>query len=396
MPARDHKGRTVWVTRSRPKIDRIACPWLIRRFVDPQAVFLFVDPAEVQAVADRFQAVPFDVENVFSAPCSPPPGLTRTLVFLQDNERDFMRGVGAGLEQAARDRKLDFRVALAANDDAQMRRQAETENAKKSGAFVVAPINPRSMTPVTQRLLWSGAYVGGLCRRPPHDPQRAAISDWQGARRSCCRLHQEHTGWPSKGCTSDTRQQPVPGASLCWHTRHVGGVAGCDNRSGCLAAHRGPAGGFTIMQTILLAQPTVDVVLGADTVVLGALDALRAAQKDRTDQFLGGIDGEPEAVAEIKAHGPYKASVSLASPIFGYALGQFAADWLEGKSVPQAMDILPKALDAGNIAQYEANSADPGGVYSDPVRRGSYLRMYGNICYDSRETYLNFPWSSER
>ena len=41
------KGRTVWVTRARPKIDRIACPWLIRRFVDPNAVFLFVAPAEV-------------------------------------------------------------------------------------------------------------------------------------------------------------------------------------------------------------------------------------------------------------------------------------------------------------------------------------------------------------
>ena len=35
LPARDEKGRTVWVTRARPKIDRIACPWLIRRFVDP-------------------------------------------------------------------------------------------------------------------------------------------------------------------------------------------------------------------------------------------------------------------------------------------------------------------------------------------------------------------------
>ena len=37
MPPRDAKGRTVWVTRSRPKIDRIACPWLIRRFIDPSA-----------------------------------------------------------------------------------------------------------------------------------------------------------------------------------------------------------------------------------------------------------------------------------------------------------------------------------------------------------------------
>ncbi|WP_143198026.1 sulfurtransferase/chromate resistance protein [Bradyrhizobium sp. AS23.2] len=65
IPKRDGRRRTVWVTRSRPKIDRIACPWLIRRFVDPAAVFLFVTPAEVEAVAERLGATPFDVENVF-------------------------------------------------------------------------------------------------------------------------------------------------------------------------------------------------------------------------------------------------------------------------------------------------------------------------------------------
>src|SRR5215813_13325147 len=65
IPKRDGRGRTVWVTRSRPKIDRIACPWLIRRFVDPSAAFLFVASSEVAAVAERFGATPFDVENVF-------------------------------------------------------------------------------------------------------------------------------------------------------------------------------------------------------------------------------------------------------------------------------------------------------------------------------------------
>jgi rhodanese-related sulfurtransferase len=65
LPPRDAQGRTVWVTRARPKIDRIACPWLIRRFIDPNAVFLFVAPSEVIAVGERFNAVPFDVENVF-------------------------------------------------------------------------------------------------------------------------------------------------------------------------------------------------------------------------------------------------------------------------------------------------------------------------------------------
>jgi rhodanese-related sulfurtransferase len=65
LPVRDARGRTVWVTRARPKIDRIACPWLIRRFVDPDAVFLFVAPSEVVGVGERFNAVPFDIENVF-------------------------------------------------------------------------------------------------------------------------------------------------------------------------------------------------------------------------------------------------------------------------------------------------------------------------------------------
>lgn len=63
LPARDALGRTVWVTRARPKVDRIACPWMIRRFVDPDAVFLFVPPAEVESVARRYGATPFDVEG---------------------------------------------------------------------------------------------------------------------------------------------------------------------------------------------------------------------------------------------------------------------------------------------------------------------------------------------
>jgi rhodanese-related sulfurtransferase len=65
LPRRDATGRTRWVTRARPKIDRIACPWLIRRFVDSQAVFLFVAPSEVIEVTEHFDAAPFDVEGVF-------------------------------------------------------------------------------------------------------------------------------------------------------------------------------------------------------------------------------------------------------------------------------------------------------------------------------------------
>lgn len=53
-----------WVTRERPKIDRIACPWLIARFVDPTPEFLFVPAADVLAVARTTDAIPFDVPDV--------------------------------------------------------------------------------------------------------------------------------------------------------------------------------------------------------------------------------------------------------------------------------------------------------------------------------------------
>jgi hypothetical protein len=63
LPPRHADGRTWWVTRARPKVDRIACPWLIRRFIDPEARFLFVAPGEVLTVAAQQAAEPFDVAD---------------------------------------------------------------------------------------------------------------------------------------------------------------------------------------------------------------------------------------------------------------------------------------------------------------------------------------------
>jgi hypothetical protein len=53
-----------WITRANANVDRIACPWLIKRFVDPDAEFLFVGPEEVMATAKREGAIPYDVPGV--------------------------------------------------------------------------------------------------------------------------------------------------------------------------------------------------------------------------------------------------------------------------------------------------------------------------------------------
>ena len=53
-----------WITREHVKVDRVACPWLIRKFIDPQAEFLFVPAEKVMEVAQRENAVPYDVKDV--------------------------------------------------------------------------------------------------------------------------------------------------------------------------------------------------------------------------------------------------------------------------------------------------------------------------------------------
>lgn len=332
-----------------------------------------------------------------AAPGAPPPGRERTLVFAQDNDRQFMQGVSAGLAAAARDRGLAFRVALAANDPGRMVGHVREAREQKVGALVAAPINASTLAPGLIDLISDGAYVGTIVPPPAvsllNAPQfltgkalgDAAVAYIRGRLGGKARVvlltHDTNQFLAQRFVAIRQALKAAPEATI---------VADISPQT------VNKDGGFATMQTILLAHPTVDVVLGADTVVLGALAALRAAGKARPDQFLGGIDGEPEAVAELKAGPVYKASISLASPVFGYAMGQHAADWLEGKSIPQAMDILPSTLSTANIARYEADLADPGAVWRERARRDGYLKMYGNICYETRDRFVNFAWSSER
>ena len=64
LRAKPAGGATRWVTRERPKIDRIACPWLIQRFIDPDAEFLYVPQAEVKKIAAESAAIAYDIPDV--------------------------------------------------------------------------------------------------------------------------------------------------------------------------------------------------------------------------------------------------------------------------------------------------------------------------------------------
>ena len=375
------------------------CPTMARSLLFAIAVIPGIALAQVQegapGITKRTVFRPFDA----NAPrCGAPADLRRVLTFVQENEREFLQGLDHGLSLAAGDRGLAYSRVVVDDDVGKAVAQLRLLRAAKGGAVVATSSDATAISRGLQEVIWSGAFVGTVMPPPAtlllNAPQYAT-----GKVLTDAAIVHITTRLGGKArvvlLTQDSMQFLAP--------RFQAMRDGLDKLPGVtIVADIAPNpvskdGGFATMNTILVANPNIDVVLGADAVVLGALRALRAAGKDRPDQFLGGIDGEPEAVAEIRKGGsPYKASISLASPVFGYAMGQFAADWMIGKSVPQAMDILPIALTKNNIARYEADLADPASIFKDPARRDVYLKMYGNICYDTRGQYVNFPWSSEQ
>ena len=345
-------------------------------------------------ITEQTVFAPFDP----NAPdCSPPPGLEKVLAFAQDNEREFMQGVDHGLAMAAKDRGLEYRRALANNDAAKMVEQVQLLLASKVGGVVAAPVAPASLSHSLQEIMWAGGYVGTIV--PPLATELLNAPQYETGKRladAAAAYIDEKLGGKANVVLLTQDQIEFLAPRFQAFRDVLGKMPGVTIVADITPNPVNKEGGFQTMSTLLQAHPDIDVVLGADTVVLGALAALEAAGKARPDQFLGGIDGEPEAIAAIrKPDSPYKASIALSSPVFAYAMGQHVADWLEGKSIPQAMDILPSALTGENLPQYEADLADPAAVYADPARRDAYLKMYGNICYDTRDQYVNFPWSSE-
>jgi ribose transport system substrate-binding protein len=350
--------------------------------------------AQSQGITVPMALPPFDPS---AAVCTVPPGLNRSLGFAKDNQRDFIEGVADGLASAADDRGLSFSERVADNDPLTQAGHVDAFVASKTGAVIAAPVDASALARHLQQVIWKGGYVGAVVPPPattilnaPQYLTGKTLAD------EAVKYVREALGGRANVVllTHDSLQFLAPRfAAMRDAFKDMPDVR--------MVADISPVtvnedGGYQTMKLILAANARVDVVLGADTVVLGALRALREAGLDRADMFLGGIDGEPEALAEIKrADSPYRTSVALSSPVFGYALGWYAADWLEGKSVPQAIDVLPFAITDRNMAQYEADQADPGAVFADAARRVGYLRMYGNICYDTRDQYLNFPWSSE-
>jgi ribose transport system substrate-binding protein len=203
--------------------------------------------------------------------CNPPPGLSKSLLYIQENERDFLQGVDHGLSMAAKDRGLVYRRVSAENDAAKAVEQIQSFLNAKGGALVATSPDPAALSKTLQKAIWSGAFVGTIVPPPAtlllNAPQYetgkvltdAAIAHVKaklGGKAKVVLLTQDSMEFlaPRFEAMRDGLSQ-LPGVTI------VADIAPKPVTK---------EGGFATMKTILLANPDVDVVLGGDAVVLGA------------------------------------------------------------------------------------------------------------------------------
>jgi ribose transport system substrate-binding protein len=321
-------------------------------------------------------------------------GLAARVGWASTADSEFFLALGQGMQQAAKDRGVDYVTATSGNDPSKHVEQMNDFLERGVGAFAMQPLNPDADSLVLQRAIDKGVCTQGIITAPS---TIQVVAD------------QYQIGYDQGKAAADYVTAQLGGeakaiyfnldtASPQLKIRHRGVLnglktaPGIDVVSDLTVADISTTSGFNTMMSALQTHDDIKVVLGGDTIVVGAYKALQESQKLRDDMFLSGVDGDTEALTLVKAGGAYKLSIAFAWTLMGYGLGQFGADWIEGKQVPRVILAKGVKLDSATaVTRFEAASANPAAVFANRQHYEESLPLLGNVSYADRHTYWTSP-----
>ncbi len=351
-----------------------------------RAAAVVSDPGSVEQPLSR----PFDP----NAPAGEAPDLPKVVAHSMPSNAAIFLKLEDGLKAAADDRGLEAISANADGDPAKQVEQLEGFLQRGVGAIVVTPVDARAIEDVLRRAEDQGIAVFGLNAIPATNfggANQYEIGLQAGL--DAAKFIREKLGGNAQVAILHVDSYPplIP--------RHRGW------KEGVLTAGSGvrivseiepekitPEAGANAMNTALQAHPDINVVLTLDWAALGAIPALEAAGKDPATTYVAGNDGDAPNIAELKKpNSLFKADYGFNNQTVGYAWGQQAADWLEGKSIPQATDFRAVPLtSAAEIDAFQAAGDDPAKAYEES--RDTYVKFYGNISYETKDNVIDYFW----
>jgi len=327
-----------------------------------------------------------------SRPAGPATGLPRRVAWANTAAAEFFLALTAGMQAACKSRKVDFITAISGNDPAKNIQQMEGFLARGIGTLMMQPLDLATQRPVMKRALDSGICVEGLITYPTTLQIAASqytVGFTQGKAAADYAVKR-------LGGQAEVLYMNLDSLSPQLVLRHNGVLAGLKTGGDGIkvVSDQGvdvsTETGFKVMSTVIQAHPNIKIVMGGDSAVVGAYQALDQAGKLRDEMYLSGVDGDSQALSLVKKGGAYKASIAFAWKLMGYGLGEFGADWIEGKQIPRVMVAAPILLDSpGKVKGYEADNAKPAAVFANRARYEAYLPLLGNFSYATRKVYWN-------
>ena len=306
----------------------------------------------------------------------------------------FFLALGSGMKEAAAARGVDYVTATSGNDPGKHANQMTEFLTRGVGSLAMQPLNADADTPVLRKAIDMGVCAQGIITAP--STMQVVASQYQ-------------IGYDQGKAAADYAATHLGGNAQVLYfnldtvgpalkVRHQGVLEGLKTGGGGISvvgdvtvADISTTSGANTMLSALEAHPDIKIVLGGDTIVVGAYQALKVAGKLTDDMFLSGVDGDSGALQLVKQGGAYKLSIAFAWKLMGYGLGQFGADWIAGKQVPRVLVARGVKLDsAAAVTSFDAASADAASVFADRAAYEKYLPLYGNVSHATRSRY----WST--
>ncbi len=322
-------------------------------------------------------------------------GLPGRVAWASTADSEFFLALGRGMSAAAAQRGVDYVTATSGNDPGKHVDQMNEFLRHGVGSLAMQPLNPDADALVLRRAIDRGVCAQGIITAP--STMQVVASQYrigydQG--KAAADYVTAHLGGNAKVLYFN-----LDTASSQLRLRHRGVLDGLKTGGGGIevvgdltVAEISTTSGFNTMMSALQTHSDIKVVLGGDTIVVGAYKALKASGKLRDDMFLSGVDGDAAALELVTQGGAYKLSIAFAWTLIGYGLGQFGADWIAGKQVPRV--IVAKGVQLGTadaVRRFTAASADPAAVFADRRRYEDYLPLYGTVDYANRHTFWTEP-----
>ncbi len=313
------------------------------------------------------------------------PDLPRRLGYSLPAESELFALIDRTLRQAAEDRGLEYASAQANGDSAKQFQQTQGFLARGVGALLAVDLAAPALAPVQLEAIrrgvavMCGPFANSTCQATT---DQYALGHAQG--QSAVRWIEENLDGRAQVSLFNEDHIPSirPRGQGVRDALKEGGP-GIELVSDIGVKTPNADEGFKVTRTVLQRHPDVNVWLGVDGVLAGTLAALRATGKAGDGTGLFGNGGEAQALKAIAEGGPYKSTQAFPFPVIAYAWGTYAADWLDGKSIPLVMRGAGIELNSqATIDAFEQAMAAPAQAFAENEKTSTYFTPLGNTSYE--------------